>query len=114
MVAGAGDPRPPARQAGASAVGGAPVLAVLRGLLIAGAAILVAAALVAASIVVSGVGSVPAQTTTATVGPGQSLWDVAAATGAGDVDRVMAQIVELNDLTSSTLHVGQVLLVPAG
>lgn len=92
----------------------AAVPAALRGLVAAALAVLVVAAVVAAGVVASGVGSLPAQTATATVGQGESLWDIAVATGASDVHEAMAQIVELNGLTGSTLRPGQVLLVPAG
>ena len=45
---------------------------------------------------------------------GQSLWDIAAATGTGDIGGTVARIVELNALESSVLEPGQVLVVPAG
>ncbi|WP_159523468.1 MULTISPECIES: LysM peptidoglycan-binding domain-containing protein [unclassified Actinomyces] len=66
----------------------------------------------AAGIIGSGL-MAPAKTSTTTVQPGQSLWDVAAATGAADVSEAMAQIVDLNGLDSSTIHPGQSLVVPA-
>ncbi|GGO99179.1 LysM peptidoglycan-binding domain-containing protein [Actinomyces gaoshouyii] len=65
----------------------------------------------AAGIIGSGL-MAPVETSTATVQEGQSLWDVAAATGAPDVSEAMAQIVDLNDLHSSTIHPGQTLVVP--
>lgn len=86
----------------------------VRRLLVVGALVLAAVLVVAGGIVASGFSTAPAQTTTATVQSGQSLWDVAVATGAGDVNEVMAQIVDLNGLTSSTLQPGQTLIVPAG
>lgn len=107
---GAGEDRLGARRAARAGGAGAPV--VLRRLAALGAGVLAAAAIVAAGIVVSGVDSAVQRTTTATVGQGQSLWDLAAATGASDVDEAMAQIVELNGLSSSTLQPGQTLLVP--
>ncbi|VEG25543.1 LysM peptidoglycan-binding domain-containing protein [Actinomyces howellii] len=107
---GAGEDRLVARRAARAGGSGAPV--VLRRLAALGAGVLAAAAIVAAGIVVSGVDSAVQRTTTATVGQGQSLWDLAAATGASDVDEAMAQIVELNGLSSSTLQPGQTLLVP--
>ncbi|MDO4242681.1 MAG: LysM peptidoglycan-binding domain-containing protein [Actinomyces sp.] len=98
--------REPRREAGV------PAPLVLRRLLAAGAGVLAAAAIVAAGIVVAGFDSAVQHTRTATVGQGQSLWDLAAATGASDVDEAMAQIVELNDPSTSTLQPGQTLLVP--
>ncbi|PHP51692.1 LysM peptidoglycan-binding domain-containing protein [Actinomyces ruminis] len=86
----------------------------VRRLLAAGALVLAAVLVAAGGIVASGFSAAPAQTTTTTVQSGQSLWDVAVATGVGDVNEVMAQIVELNGLTSSTLQPGQTLVVPAG
>lgn len=93
---------------------GTAVPAVLRGLLTAALTVLVVAAIVAGGILASGVSASPTRTTTTTLGRGESLWDVAVATGAHDVSEAMAQIAELNGLTSSTLEPGQVLLVPAG
>ncbi|SDN50234.1 LysM domain-containing protein [Actinomyces ruminicola] len=92
----------------------APLPAVVRLLLIIGALVLAAVLVVAGGIVLSGFQSAPVETTIATVQSGQSLWDIAVATGAGDVNEVMAQIVDLNGLTSSTLQAGQTLVVPAG
>lgn len=86
----------------------------LRRLAVAGAVALVLALLVSLGIVVSGLADAPGRTTTATVRAGQSLWEVAAATGTGDVEGTMARIVELNALESSVLEPGQVLVVPAG
>ena len=85
-----------------------------RRLAVAGAVALVLALLVSLGIVVSGLADAPGRTTTATVRAGQSLWEVAAATGTGDVEGTMARIVELNALESSVLEPGQVLVVPAG
>ncbi|WP_256329217.1 LysM peptidoglycan-binding domain-containing protein [Actinomyces ruminicola] len=92
----------------------APLPAVVRLLLVIGALVLAAVLVVAGGIVLSGFQSAPVETTIATVQSGQSLWDIAVATGAGDVNEVMAQIVDLNGLTSSTLQAGQTLVVPAG
>lgn len=86
----------------------------LRRLAVAGAVALVLALLLSLGIVVSGLADAPGRTTTATVRAGQSLWEVAAATGTGDVEGTMARIVELNALESSVLEPGQVLVVPAG
>ena len=87
---------------------------VLRRLVAAGAALLAVVLLVAAGIVASAFVSGPQRTTTATVQSGQSIWDLAAATGSEDVAETAARIVELNNLTSSTLQPGQTLIVPAG
>lgn len=86
----------------------------LRRLAVAGAVALVLTLLLSLGIVVSGLADAPGRTTTATVRAGQSLWEVAAATGTGDVEGTMARIVELNALESSVLEPGQVLVVPAG
>ena len=85
----------------------------------ASAVALVLALLVSLGIVVSGLADAglagaPGRTTTATVQAGQSLWDIAAATGTGDIGGTVARIVELNALESSVLEPGQVLVVPAG
>ena len=85
----------------------------LRRLVVTGGLVLVAALIVSIGIVISGFADAPSRTTTATVQAGQSLWEVAAATGTGDVDRTMSRIVELNGLESSALQAGQVLVVPA-
>ena len=83
----------------------------LRRLVVTGGLVLVAALIVSLGIVISGFADAPSRTTTATVQAGQSLWEVAAATGTGDVDRTMSRIVELNGLESSALQAGQVLVV---
>jgi LysM repeat protein len=44
---------------------------------------------------------------------GESLWDIASATGAQDVSAAVSQIVELNNLESTTLQPGQTLILPA-
>lgn len=75
-------------------------------------AVVVLLALVAAVGIIGSGLMAPVETSTATVQAGQSLWDVAAATGASDVSEAMAQIVDLNDLDSSTIHPGQILVVP--
>lgn len=76
-------------------------------------AVVVLLSLVAAVGIIGSGLMAPVETSTATVQAGQSLWDVAAATGAPDVAEAMAQIVDLNDLDSSTIHPGQTLVVPA-
>ncbi len=55
----------------------------------------------------------PARTTTTVVRPGQSLWEIAAASGTSDVSGMVARIVELNDLEGATVRAGQTLEVPA-
>lgn len=85
----------------------------LRRLFMAGALVLALVLAVAVGIVATGIERDPGPTTTATVRSGQSLWDVAAATGNADVDATMTRIAELNDLDSSELEAGRVLVVPA-
>ena len=53
-----------------------------------------------------------AATVTTMVRPGQSLWEIAAASGTADVSATVARIVELNDLQSTTVRAGQTLEVP--
>lgn len=53
-----------------------------------------------------------AVTVTTVVRPGQSLWEIAAASGTTDVSATVARIVELNDLQSTTVRAGQTLEVP--
>ncbi|WP_167149668.1 LysM peptidoglycan-binding domain-containing protein [Actinomyces sp. ZJ308] len=55
----------------------------------------------------------PARTTTTVVRPGQSLWEIAAASGASDVSGMVTRIVEINDLQDTTVRAGQTLEVPA-
>jgi LysM repeat protein len=57
-----------------------------------------------------------ANSPTVVVQPGQTLWDIAAeAAPASDPRDVVAEIVELNHLTSpGTIRAGQPLYVPAG
>lgn len=59
------------------------------------------------------VAQVPADTTTTVVRPGQSLWDIAEASGASDVPGMVARIAELNDLKGTTIRAGQTLEIPA-
>ena len=59
------------------------------------------------------VAQVPADTTTTVVRPGQSLWDIAEASGTSDVPEMMARIAELNDLKGTTIRAGQTLEIPA-
>ena len=86
----------------------------LRGLVVAG---VVLALLVAGAVLASGPsrgGQETGATTTVTVSAGQTLWDIAAATGRGDVMETAALIVELNHLSGTTLRPGQRLIVPRG
>lgn len=49
-----------------------------------------------------------------TVAPGDTLWSVAvSADSDAEIQEVIARIAELNDLSSSELHPGQTLYVPA-
>ena len=59
------------------------------------------------------VAQVQADTTTAVVRPGQSLWDIAEASGTSDVPGMVARIAELNDLKGTTIRAGQTLEIPA-
>ena len=86
----------------------------LRGFVVAG---VVLALLVAGAVLASGPsrgGQETGATTTVTVSAGQTLWDIAAATGRGDVMETAALIVELNHLSGTTLRPGQRLIVPRG
>ena len=47
------------------------------------------------------------------VRPGQSLWDIAEASGTADVPGMVARIAELNDLKGTTIRAGQTLEIPA-
>ena len=58
------------------------------------------------------VAQVPADTTTTVVRPGQSLWDIAEASGTADVPGMVARIAELNDLKGTTIRAGQTLEIP--
>ena len=59
------------------------------------------------------VAQVSTDTTTTVVRPGQSLWDIAEASGTSDVPGMVARIVELNELQGTTVRAGQTLEVPA-
>ena len=58
------------------------------------------------------VAQVSADTTTTVVRPGQSLWDIAEASGTSDVPGMVARIAELNDLQGTTIRAGQTLEIP--
>jgi LysM repeat protein len=63
-------------------------------------------------IATDGVGE-PVPVRTVTVQPGQSLWDIAAASGTSpDVRNAMYDIRQLNHLSTAELQVGQTLYVP--
>ncbi|MEI6689399.1 MAG: LysM peptidoglycan-binding domain-containing protein [Thermoleophilia bacterium] len=47
------------------------------------------------------------------VQPGDSLWNIAEHTSAGDPRDMVGRIEELNHLSSSTIQAGQTLLLPA-
>lgn len=70
------------------------------------------ALVVAVGIIASGFGA-PVAGGMAVVQEGQSLWDVAAATGSSDVASTVEDIIELNNLSSSTVTSGQQLALPA-
>jgi len=55
----------------------------------------------------------PVHTTITVVRPGQSLWDIAEASGTADVPGMVARIAELNDLKGTTIRAGQTLEIPA-
>lgn len=59
------------------------------------------------------VAQVQVDTTTTVVRPGQSLWDIAEASGTADVPGMVARIAELNDLKGTTIRAGQTLEIPA-
>lgn len=56
----------------------------------------------------------PPATQSVTVLPGQTLWEIAGASTAGDPRDAVIEIRELNGLPDSQVFAGQVLLVPAG
>lgn len=72
-----------------------------------------AALLLAGGIVLSGLTSLPAAEQTVVVQSGESLWDIAAASGSPDVARTVAYMIDINDLDGSTIHPGQTLRVPS-
>lgn len=61
----------------------------------------------------SNAASATAEVSYVVVGPGETLWDIAAAAaGPEDTREVMTQIVEMNALSTSVLQPGQRLAVP--
>ncbi len=87
-------------------------------LLVSLAVVLAVGLLVAAGSVASPEPAVPAPSRLVVVGPGDTLWDIAAdaaaSAGTDDVREAMTTITELNELDSSSLQAGQQLLVPLG
>jgi len=59
------------------------------------------------------VAQVSADTTTTVFRLGQSLRDIAEASGTADVPGMVARIAELNDLKGTTIRAGQTLEIPA-
>ena len=66
----------------------------------------------ASTVPATAVAQVSADTTTTVVRPGQSLWDIAEASGTSDVPGMVARIAELNDLKGTTIRAGQTLEIP--
>jgi len=63
----------------------------------------------------TGEAGTPVQTRTVEVGPGDSLWEIAADVAPpGQVRETVHQIQELNALTGSGVAVGQTIAVPVG
>lgn len=112
-------PARPAQPAAARVSQDAPVVLTRRGVLVVRAALIAFVAVLAVVVgVLAGMALRPAAPeagASVIVGSGQSLWSIAeesAAPGA-DVRDVVAEIVALNGLTSSTVHAGQSLVLPA-
>lgn len=65
-------------------------------------------------VVATATSGAPVETTSVTVQPGQTLWDIAAeANAGGDIRDTVADIVDLNALpTSGDVQIGQQLAVP--
>lgn len=78
-------------------------------------ALIAVAALVGARSVMADSPTSPVEVTSVVVGQGDTLWSFASAmTEPGeDVRDILMEIVELNGMSSSTLAVGQTVLVPA-
>lgn len=98
-------------RSGAQAAQGVPVT--VWHLLAAAAAVVAVALIIATGIALSGFQRGPVAGQSVTVQAGQSLWDVAAATGSTDVSQTVMDIAELNGLTHGDLEAGQVLVLPA-
>ncbi|CAN5790452.1 hypothetical protein BH20ACT6_BH20ACT6_03940 [soil metagenome] len=83
-------------------------------LLIALSALLLAAVVVSSTVVASSDAGAPTDTQAVTVQPGQTLWDIAEASGArGDLRDAVYEIRQLNHLKGAGLQIGQSLDVPA-
>lgn len=113
--------RAPARTAEAPAAGVRPTVSgwsalphLVRGIVMTAVFVVALAVAAGAGLVVSRMLATPTEITSTVVEEGQSLWQVAQASGSDDVAETVAQIVELNGLDSSTVHAGQTLLIPAG
>lgn len=77
-------------------------------------ALLVAAAGLLGQQAVAGAPGGPLEVRLHTVAPGESLWEYAhvLADGQADVREVVADLLELNELDTADLQVGQVVLLP--
>lgn len=105
----------PARRRPAASPAGqaAPLPRAVRHLVVAGLLAVVAALALGVAIALSGFLAGPVAGGSVVVQPGQSLWEVAAQTGSGDVSQTVADIARLNGLTDSTIQAGQTLVLPA-
>jgi LysM repeat protein len=66
-------------------------------------------------VVATGEQGAPPETSTVVVGDGDTLWGIAAdVADSGETREMVRRIVELNALSSATIHPGQELAVPVG